>query len=154
MINLAKPALLVAGLAVVLTPMSALALGEGRGAGNRPSFETLDADGNGEVTKAEMQAAADARFASADTDGDGFLSVEELTAQASERMGARIEKMIERRDANDDGKLSRDELRPNEERMEKRFARIDADGNGAISKEEFEAMKDKRRAHRRNKAGE
>ncbi len=132
-----KMILLTAGIAVAL-PMAVTAAPHG----SRIDFETLDADGNGEITQAELTAQAEARFAEADTNGDGNLSVEELTARAEgksqERMERRIAKMIERRDANGDGVLSAEEMRPDESRAERRFDKLDADDNGSISKEEFE----------------
>lgn len=132
-----KMILLALGIAVAL-PMAASAAPHG----SRIDFETLDADGNGEITQAEMTAQAEARFAEADTNGDGNLSVEELTARAdaksAERMQRRIARMIENRDANGDGMLSAEEMRPDEKRAAGRFDKLDADDNGSISKEEFE----------------
>jgi Ca2+-binding EF-hand superfamily protein len=80
-------------------------------AGTSSRFETLDADGNGEVTSAEILAARDGareerarrmieRF---DADGNGSVSLDEMEARASERF-ARI-------DRNDDGSLEPRELR-------------------------------------------
>ena len=144
---------LALGIAIAL-PMVAVAAPHG----SRIDFETLDADGNGEVTQAEITAQAEARFAEADTNGDGNLSAEELTARADaksqERMERRIAKMIERRDANGDGVLSADEMRPDAERAG-RFDKLDADDNGSISKEEFETAMarhgGKRKGHRGHK---
>ena len=101
------------------------------------SFEEIDADGNGEITQAEMDAMKAARFAKVDANGDGALSIEELTAQGAQKAATRAEKMLERRDANGDGVLSADEM-SKPERSGKMFDRFDADGSGAISKEEFE----------------
>lgn len=136
---------LVAALAL---PFAATAKGEGRH-GPRISFEQLDADGNGEVTQAEMAARGQARFNEADTDGDGFLSKEEAVASMGQRAAERADQMFERRDANEDGKLSIDELRPDEDRAAKRFERVDTDENGSISKAEFEEAGSHRRGKRR-----
>ncbi len=108
--------------------------------GERATFEQLDADGSGEVTQAEMEAAKAARFATVDTNGDGVLSAEELAAQASAQVAERTAKMIERFDADGDGALSQEEM-PKPRRggdSAKMFERLDADGSGGISKEEFE----------------
>lgn len=105
--------------------------------GKGMTFEQLDANGDGQITRQEGQAIAQARMAMADTDQDGFLSAAELEAQGSERMKKRVSKMLERMDTDNDGKLSADEMaRP--ERAAKRFERADTDGDGAISKEEYE----------------
>lgn len=141
-----KSLLIAAGISVTLVP--ALALAKGDRGGHRASFETLDTDGNGEITQAEMAAHAASRFADADTDGDGMLSLEELSAKADERRAKRIERMLSHRDADGDGMLSPEELAPDPERLAKRFERVDADKSGGISKAEYEEIKKKRRHHR------
>jgi Ca2+-binding EF-hand superfamily protein len=120
--------------------------------GERMSFEQLDADGSGEVTQAEMEAAKAARFAAADANGDGVLSAEELAAQASAQITERTTRMIERFDTDGDGALSQEEM-PKPRRggdSAKMFERLDADGSGGISKEEFENG----RKHSRRGGGE
>ena len=107
-----------------------------------PVFEELDANADGQVTREEISAARQARFAATDSNGDGALSLEELTAQVEERAKKRAERMLERRDANGDGVLSEDELGP-DRRAEARFDRLDQDGDGSLSKAEFEAARDK-----------
>ncbi len=149
---LAKATLIAAGAALLITP--AISFAKGGHQGPRASFETLDADGNGEVTMTEMQAAGFARFAAADANGDGFLSADEITQKDSERAAKRVARMIEKRDANGDGQLSLEEMQPDEERVAKRFARVDADGNGTISQEEFDAMKKHRQSARQKRASE
>ncbi len=135
---------------------------QGRSEGPRADFSELDADGNGEVTIAEMQAygkaRADARFAEADTNGDGSLSAEELLAQRdSDRAERRIDRMIERMDADGNGTLERAELtrdgEDQSERMEKRFSRLDTDESGGLSEEEMAAAKEKRGGDRKGRKG-
>ncbi|MDA8747641.1 EF-hand domain-containing protein [Litoreibacter sp.] len=147
--TLTKSLLLAAGVAVLLSPTTGFAKGEGRGHGPRISFEALDTDANGEVTKAEMEAAADARFAKSDINSDGFLTKDELGQDANKRATKRIDRMFEHRDANNDGKLSTQELRPSDERAAERFARVDTDNSGGISKDEFEAAKKDRKTRRK-----
>lgn len=129
--------------------------GEGkRQYGPKHSFEELDANGDGQITEAEMQAHMQARFDTADTDGDGKLSRDELSARMearqAERRAKRLDWMFENRDADGDGALTMEEMRAG--RAERMFARIDADGDGAISREEFEEMSEKGR-HRHGKRG-
>lgn len=107
-------------------------------------FQELDANGDGQLTLAEIESSGAARFAAADTDGDGLLSADELRAQADaradERAGARraerSARMIERQDANDDGLLSPEEMmgRRDPARM---FERVDANSDGVVTAEEF-----------------
>lgn len=141
--------IILSALAVALsiTAVTADARGGDRG-GMRAEFSTLDADGNGEVTQAEMLAYAQQRFDEVDTNGDGSLSAEELiaarSADVSDRMERRINRMLERADANDNGTLEFDEMRHNSDRAAARFERVDTDGSGGISEAEMEAAKEAR----------
>lgn len=60
----------------------------GRG-GPDGMVKRADANNDGQVTKAEMQAAALARFDKADADGDGTISTEERKAARAEWRGGR-----------------------------------------------------------------
>jgi len=115
-----------------------------RGQGPRFDFEMLDANSDGKVTQEEMTEHRAAEFDARDTDSDGFLSKEELIQAALERakqgMEQRVERMLENRDADKDGKVSLAEL-TDETRGAKMFERLDKDGDGAISAEEMETMK-------------
>jgi len=136
--------IVAAGLAAVAT--SALAFGPGFGprGGEEFTFETLDLDGNGQVTREEMQAFGLQRFSKADTDGDGVLSEAELVAAAQARAAERVTKMVERFDKNGDGALSPEEMpRPDAERSAMMFDVIDSDDNGTITVEEFDIMKER-----------
>ena len=146
--------ILAGGLAVVmgLTAVTADARDRGGPDRERPSFSELDADGNGEVTRAEMEAIKAARFAAADTNGDGSLSVEEMIASRSadntDRMERRITRFIERADDNGNGTLEINEVGPSEERVTERFERLDSDGSGGLSMAEMEAGKEGRKDRR------
>lgn len=141
-----KLALAALGIALALTPMIAEAKG---GHGPRASFEELDANGDGALTQVEMQAYGKARIAAADTDGDGDISWAELEAHIASkgqgRMERRIDRMMDRMDADKDGVISAAEIETasadrSARRANRGFERADADGNGSISKAEFEAM--------------
>ena len=137
--------------AVTLAPMA-----EARGGnGERPNFEQIDADGNGELTADEIAQARTAggiaRFAEVDTNSDGELSVEELTAAAekrqSERADRRINKMMERLDADESGTISQEEMAAMSDKHKgrhgKMIERMDADENGTVSKAEFDEAMEK-----------
>ena len=149
-----KTAYILAGvLALTMGVTGLTAQAEGRGPDReRASFSELDANGDGEVTLAEMQARGEARFAAADTDGNGTLSVEELIAaradDGNERLERRINRFIERADDNGDGVLDIEEMGPGEERVADRFERLDTDGSGGLSEEELAAARDMRHGHR------
>ncbi|MGG7643684.1 EF-hand domain-containing protein [Rhodovulum sp. YNF3179] len=117
--------------------------GAGGARGAQMPFEEIDADGDGRVTAAEMEAYRDARLAEADANGDGALDKAELIAAAEARRAARLarmaDRMLERRDADGDGKLSAEELAEAGRGM-RLFERLDADGDGAVTEAEVAAM--------------
>jgi Ca2+-binding EF-hand superfamily protein len=129
---------------------------EGRGEMLLQMFDTIDADKDGKLTEAEIEAHRAADFAAADTNSDKVLSAEELTVQHLARMTKmatdRTAKMIERMDDNGDGTLSAEEMTQTVE--EQRFARLDRDEDGAISKAEAEdageRFMERRKKHHRD----
>ena len=156
-----KLSLLTATFLIGIASTAVIATAKGgpggeRGAGVDQMFERVDTNQDGAITRAEIEAAGAARFATADTDGDGFLTVEEMTAAAeshdSERRAKRVEARLDRLDANDDGKLSLEEMQAGSKRLDRMFDRLDADSDGAITKAEAEAAKMHRgKGHRSNK---
>ena len=135
----------VAASAVVLT--TGVALARQSEHHDRMNFETLDADGDGSITQAEMVAFGAGRMAEADSDGDGFLSQAELVEMGRKRAEEHATRMIERMDSDKDGKLSAEEMADGS-RGQKMFERIDADKDGAITKAEFDAAHERMKSHR------
>lgn len=119
-----------------------------QGYGPRIDFEALDADGDGKITRAEMEARAEARFAALDTDDSGTLTAQEIRARAEARLADRTARMIERRDTNEDGVLSLEEL-SKDARSDRMFTRLDTNDDGAVSRVEFDVAKG--RWHKRAK---
>jgi len=144
-----KKTLLSAGIvAIALSGFAGTAMAQSKKGGEkmRPTFEQLDANGDGSITMEDLQARGEARFAEADTNNDGNLSKEEILASQSRAKEDRVERMIEKRDANGDGQLSLEEMAPKsaedggrgKDRGERMFKRLDTNEDGAISKAEFD----------------
>lgn len=126
----------------------------GRGAGF--DFAVVDADKDGQITQAEMDAFQAARATEVDTDKDGFISAEEMTAQMVARMQERIEKMarhaIVEQDEDGDGKVSLAEMDAGRG-FDKLMTRADANGDGALSQEEVAKMHAQMQERHGGKAG-
>lgn len=119
-------------------------------------FATVDTDGDGQITEAEMTAFRAAKMAEVDQDKDGFVSADEMRAEMLARIEARLGQMVahrmEKQDQNGDGKLGPDEFGPGE-RADKMFDRADENGDGKLSKAEVEAMQAHMRAKMQERHG-
>lgn len=102
-------------------------------------FERLDADKDGAVTRAEVDAARAERFAAVDADKDGAVTLAELTAMLTKRAETQASRMMMRADSDDDGVLSPDEM--GGRRHARMFERLDADGDGVVTKAEVDEMR-------------
>ncbi len=128
----------------VATSLSSVAIAQD--APPKMDFAAMDADKDGNITKAEAEAFQAAQIAAMDANKDGQISADELTAfhlaKMKENMDAHAKekaaKMIERLDTDKDGAVSIAELsaRPGADKM---FDRIDGNSDGVISTEELAA---------------
>ena len=123
--------------------------------GPRPDFSQLDANGDGQITQAEVKAFGAVEFAKADADGDGSLTLEELTARAkvdrAKKMDKRAKRMLKRLDSDGNGTIELAEMQEKHGGM-RMFDRMDENEDGVISQEEFDAMKGKRRGRGKHKS--
>ncbi|HZC37680.1 MAG TPA: EF-hand domain-containing protein [Sphingomicrobium sp.] len=105
-------------------------------------FGALDANHDGVVTKAELQAAQthafqqrlQAEFRQLDTNHDGQLSFQEFAAAAHPNVTA--DQIVQKLDTNHDGKLSADEFRAPQLST---FAKLDANHDGVVTPAEVQA---------------
>jgi len=102
-----------------------------------------DANNDGVVDRDEFRG-KDEHFDKIDADGDGQLTKEECKAAKKARRGEHGKKRFEKRDANSNGVIDRDEFGGKDER----FAKMDTDGNGELTHEEIKAAHKARRAQR------
>ena len=108
----------------------------------------LDLNGDGNISKSEIDAKKAAKFTEADQTGDGVLTFEEFEAHAlaekARREAQRRERMFARLDSDGDGVVSEAEFgEARGGRLEKHFDRIDTNGDGMISEAEREAAHEK-----------
>jgi hypothetical protein len=103
-----------------------------------------DKDGDGRVSRAEAESAANARsaawFDKLDLDQDGYVTQDEMKqARETRRDKAKhhMEKRFTEADINQDGQLSLDEVQAKLPKLADRFTTLDADKNGQLSKEEL-----------------
>jgi hypothetical protein len=108
-------------------------------------FATMDGDGDGAITAAELAAAKTDIFTRADANGDGLLDADErkaaVDAEIERRRAAHQGRAMERLDTDGDGQLSLAEFTASAPL----FDRADADGDGAVSRTEFDAARPHRR---------
>jgi Ca2+-binding EF-hand superfamily protein len=102
---------------LILTFLAGTALAAG------PSFQEMDADKDGKLSRQEIDAAAEKVFQEADRDRDGYLSEQEFKAIQGARSKFRD------LDRNKDGKLSMDELRKS---AYKKYRYMDRNRDGSI----------------------
>ena len=153
---IASAALIAVASTAVIATAKGIPGGNGHGQGNHIErlFERMDADQDGSITKAEVEAAAVARFTEADANGDGLLDADEMAAAGegrnAERRAKRIAKHMERADTDGDGAISLEEMTASGgNRMDRMFENLDADGDGVITQAEAEAAKPMRRGGNR-----
>lgn len=131
----------------IMTAIAALLVSGGIAAAHPGGMSGLDANDDGNVTRAEVSAKLNERFAKLDADADGKVTDAELAAAREQRRADRFARL----DADGDGAISRSEMeaahgRYDESRGEQRGkpdgdrmrGRLDTNGDGVITKADFE----------------
>jgi hypothetical protein len=117
-------------------------------------FDQLDADGDGRVSRAEMEAYRAERLRSADKNGDGRLDPQEFETfwlEVTRPMRIRAFQFL---DADGDGVVGAAELQRASDRM---FMRMDRDGDGYLTPmtaAERERLRERMREHGRGRGSD
>ena len=106
--------------------------GGGRGGPGmlRAVFAAADANGDGVLTQAEIDAYRTAKVSEADVSGDGALSIAEFETLYAKATRERMVDAFQDLDANGDGVINAAEI---DARIARIVERMDRDGNGALT---------------------
>ena len=111
---------------------------------NPPTFENLDVNNDGKLSKKEIEKQRDFMVESMDLNGDKMVSTQELIKRHAKRADFFAKRMIKKLDSNGDGSLSFSELKKSQQwKLERMFYRLDENNDGFISKEEAQTAKKK-----------
>tara|TARA_R100000900_G_scaffold140962_1_gene121741 strand:- start:297 stop:812 length:516 start_codon:yes stop_codon:yes gene_type:complete len=148
----------IAAIAALALPMIAIAQpGDGhRGKGYHgprgdmtAMIAEIDTNGDGNLSKEEVDAHRAAKFAEVDANGDGAVTQAEMEAhheaERAKRMAEMKAKMFAKLDTDGNGTISAEEFNSREHPG---FDKADADGDGTVTKEEMDAMRDKMKDRR------
>ena len=125
-------------------------------------FKKADADGNGSLSRAEVEKSLPrlaAKFDQIDANKDGQLSRDEMQAvrkthKHAHRHGnkadrqARSAERFKHADADGDGAINRAEAEKHAPRLAQKFDRIDSDKDGRLTQDELRAYREARRSRR------
>lgn len=126
-----------------VTPVASAAPGDaphkGHGWGRRHGwFKKLDADGDGRIALTDVPEHKRAHVAAADTNHDGFITRDEMHAMKQ----AKFAQMKAEADTNHDGTVSDEEHKAARVKFaEKRFLKHDTNGDRALTSDEVSAKK-------------
>jgi Ca2+-binding EF-hand superfamily protein len=101
-------------------------------------FERLDANGDGQVTRAEAEAAGQQLFDKLDANKDGEVTAQEAEDGARATQKEELPARFKRLDTNKDGRLTPEEMKI----PAMLFDRLDTNHDKFVSREEFRAVAD------------
>lgn len=128
------------GVAIVTLGGAAWA---GGGKWHGAMFDHLDANKDQQVNKQEFAPFADKRFTKLDADADGIVTTAEIDAHLQKRLERHRDRLLKRFDGDGDGKVTRSEF---DTHMGQMFDRVDKDDDGSVSRAEADEMRKHMRA--------
>ncbi|MEM9044872.1 MAG: EF-hand domain-containing protein [Pseudomonadota bacterium] len=133
--------LLLVATALLVAPVTSVA----QASDLSKRFEKVDLNGDGAVSREELNEFGNAKFDEIDADGNGSLTEDEAVSIAISRATERAKKRFAKADADGDGVIQRSEF---EQRRDQRqamlFSRFDTDGDGFVSREELREARRRR----------
>jgi len=113
-------------------------------------FEEFDRSGDGEISRADIEAVRSERLAAFDADGDGVLTLDEYEALWLDAMRPRMVRGFQRLDIDGDAAVTAAEFIAPYEGLVDRF---DRDGDGMMTEAEVREQMNERRSAIRGRAG-
>jgi Ca2+-binding EF-hand superfamily protein len=143
---------LVGALTFSFTSSDLIAKGK-RGKRGGKNIMKLDTDGNGLVSRAEVEESGKDRllehFDEIDANSDGNLSEEEIKTFGESKRGERGSRGVMKLDTDGDGEISKAEAEESgKEKLIEKFDEIDSNSDGKLSKEELKEFGGKMREKR------
>jgi hypothetical protein len=149
-VQFAKLSLAIAALAVAGVIAAVSYADESDGPGGHHGFwgwnmlSDMDADKDGTLTRAEIQAREAAVAAEIDADKNGVISPEEMIAHHEKMRAQLMAERLKAMDSNSDGNVSVEEYQA---AQSWRLARLDRNGDGQIEPDEMQFHRGKHRHH-------
>ncbi|MEO0731033.1 MAG: hypothetical protein AAFY64_11670, partial [Pseudomonadota bacterium] len=108
-----------------------------------------NANGDNVISQEEITAAANARFARLDRNGDGSIDKADISALTDERRDFRVQRFLARFGAQTSGTVTRKAFMT---QASERFERRDANGDGVLTRDEMRTKRGGRgRGYRRDR---
>jgi Ca2+-binding EF-hand superfamily protein len=129
-----------------LTLFAAAAAQAGGDYSHHRKMESVDADGDGVITREEASShpRLAEKFDTVDANKDGRLDKDELAAQRDAHhaeMKARVEERWKAADTNGDGAIDLAEAQTGMPKLAEKFTTVDADNDGKVTPEELKALR-------------